>query len=233
MYHVFIMIYHFLYTSYPRIVWWCHAMIYSYHFVESSSNRSVFAAVKMYKFKNNIIQFVPSFLAICWFSKLTLVVFGYCMFLQFNSQKTQKGFLLKAETKGYHRTVFNMNKQAMEPGISRGCTTGRTGACSASPAVHWWFGAILGSRLRPTTVRESLTRLDGLHGWRLFWWRRQCHCLVSWYKGQPRCEVFCVGGLSTTWQHPCWRDLYAAVIRLSHWLCRSFAQQSRTPLGDV
>ena len=53
------------YTSYPRIVWWCHAMIYSYHFVESSSNRSVFAVIKMYKFKNNIIQFVPSFLAIC------------------------------------------------------------------------------------------------------------------------------------------------------------------------
>ena len=36
------------------------------------------------------------------------------MFLQ-QSKKWQKGFLLKAEAKGYHRTIFNMNKQAMEP----------------------------------------------------------------------------------------------------------------------
>ena len=32
-----------------------------------------------------------------------------------NQKKRQKGFLLKAEAKGYHRTIFNMNKQAMEP----------------------------------------------------------------------------------------------------------------------
>ena len=63
--HIYVpCIYHDI-SFFPRIVWWCHAMIYSYHFVESSSNRSVFAVIKMYKFKNNIIQFVPSFLAIC------------------------------------------------------------------------------------------------------------------------------------------------------------------------
>ena len=63
------------------------------------SNHSVFAVIKMYKFKNNIIQFVPSFLAICWFSKLTLDVFGYCVFLQ-QSKKGKKVSYSKPKQKG-------------------------------------------------------------------------------------------------------------------------------------